>query len=107
MNPGNDPKTLEKLWKSAQSWKWGNIYFCKEDPRVIVPKRLKWMGWTINFARPSAFPTLFALMVFIGLPFFWLAFTGFANAPLWFAIIVADILALCLICWYLASKKRY
>ena len=107
MKAGIDPRILEALWKSPQNWKWGSIYYCKEDPRVIVPKRQKWMGWTINFARPSAFPTLLALIAFISLPMSWLAFTGFVNTPLWFAVLIADILALCLICWYLASKKRY
>ena len=107
MNPGNDPKTLEELWKSAQIWKWGNIYFCKEDPRVIVPKRLKWMGWTINFVRPTAFPTLIALIVFISAPLTWLTFEGYVNTPLWFAVLVADIVAVCLACWHLTSKRRY
>ena len=107
MKPGIDPRILEALRKSPQNWKWGSIYYCKEDPRVIVPKRQKWMGWTIKFARPAAFPTLFALIAFITLPLSLLALKGFVNTPLWFAVLVADIAALCLICRYLASKKRY
>jgi len=106
MKPGIDPKILEALWKSPQNWKWG-VYFCKEDPRVIVPKRQKWMGWTINFARPSAWPTLFALILFVALPPGWMAARGLANTPFWFGVLTADVLVLCLICWYLASKKRY
>ena len=28
------------------------VYFCYfQDDRAIVPKRCKWMGWTINFAN--------------------------------------------------------
>jgi len=45
--------TLEKLWSDPQNWR-GAFYFCKDDPRDIVPKRLKKFGWTINFAHPSA-----------------------------------------------------
>lgn len=106
MKPGIDPKILEALWKSPQSWKWG-VYYCKNDPRVIVPKRLKWMGWTINFARPSAWPTLLAMLLFLAIPIFWLSANGLVNTPFWFAIVVAEVFALCLICWFMASKKQY
>ena len=110
--PGMSPEILEALWESPQNWKWGGIYFCKEDPRVIVPKRQKWMGWTINCARPAAIPTLLALIVFISLPLvcfpLFITTRQLPYAWLWYAAIaVAEIPVLCLICWYLASKKRY
>ncbi len=40
------------------NWKFRILYFCPEDPHVIVPKRFRWMGWTLNFARPMALPVL-------------------------------------------------
>ena len=43
---------LEILWKDKNNWRWGAVYYCKNDPRVVVPKRFKWTGWTINFAYP-------------------------------------------------------
>jgi hypothetical protein len=43
---------LEILWKDKNNWLWGAIYHCKEDPRLVVPKPIKWMGWTMNFAYP-------------------------------------------------------
>ena len=107
MKPERDPEVLEALWKSLENWKAGSIYYCKADPRVIVPKLHKWMGWTINFARPSAIPTLFGLIAFISLPTLWLAWHGFANTGVWFALLAADILVLCLICWKLASPRRH
>ncbi len=106
MQPERDPEVLEALWKSPENWKWGSIYFCKADPRVIVPKRQKWMGWTINFARASAFPTLIGLIAFISIPLAWLAFHGLVNTRIWFTVLVADVLALGLICWMSASPKR-
>lgn len=33
------------------NYKWGIFYFNPNDPRVILPKRNKWMGWTLNFAN--------------------------------------------------------
>jgi hypothetical protein len=46
---------LETLHADPQNWKWGIFYFCREDRRIVVPKRIRGLGWTINFARPSAF----------------------------------------------------
>jgi hypothetical protein len=43
---------LETLWKDKNNWRWGAIYYCKNDPRLVVPKPLKWTGWTMNFAYP-------------------------------------------------------
>lgn len=37
-------------------------YRCAEDPRVIVPKRLRALGWTINWAHPKAIPMLLLMM---------------------------------------------
>ena len=40
---------MEACW-IPRNRKWGLIYYCKADPRAIVPRRFKWMGWTVNFA---------------------------------------------------------
>lgn len=36
-------------------YKFGIFYFDPGDPRIIVPKRIWWMGWTINFGNKYAF----------------------------------------------------
>jgi hypothetical protein len=57
--------TLEKLWSDPVHWR-GPFYYCKDDPRNVVPKRVTQTGWTINFAHPSAWIGLLvrlALMV--------------------------------------------
>lgn len=36
-----------------RSWRLGIIYFNREDPAVFVQKRFG-VGWTVNFARPTA-----------------------------------------------------
>jgi hypothetical protein len=46
--------TLEKLWSDPANWRGLGIYSCKEDPRILVPKRRKWAGWTLNFAHRRA-----------------------------------------------------
>lgn len=51
------------------NWVCGFIYFSKKDPRIIVPKRLRAFGWTLNFAHPLAFPLLLLLVVIAAAPF--------------------------------------
>jgi hypothetical protein len=46
--------TLEKLWSDPANWRINSIYVCKDDPRYLVPKRVRWAGWTVNFARKGA-----------------------------------------------------
>lgn len=41
-------------------YKLGMFYFNKEDSRVVVPKRNRLLGWTLNFAVWKAY-------LFIGL----------------------------------------
>ena len=36
----------------SSNWKWGIFYYNKNDTRVMVPKRSKYLGWTLNFASP-------------------------------------------------------
>ena len=46
-------------------WKWGLFYFNKNDKRIFPPKRIKAMGWTINFANPISIISLFGLVLII------------------------------------------
>ena len=58
---------LEQIWSEPDNWTWGVIYRSKEDPRVIVPRRWKWGGWTLNFDHPHAWLTgIFAMLVAVG-----------------------------------------
>jgi uncharacterized membrane protein len=36
-----------------QNWKWGIIYYNANDSRLIVPKRMRSLGWTFNFAHST------------------------------------------------------
>lgn len=96
---------IENCWKDPRNRKWG-VYYCKADPRVIVPKSIKWMGWTVNIARPSAIPvTLLLLAVLVG-PILIAAFKG-AGIGVVLLTSVASIAVLCLLCAYLASTTRW
>ena len=46
-------------------YKWGLFCFNRQDPRVIVPKNIQWMGWTLNFAQPGAWLMLIGLVLLV------------------------------------------
>ena len=53
-------------WNMNENWggpRWGEVYFSKKDSRIFVPKRLKWMGWTVNLAHTAG------VLLFIGFLF--------------------------------------
>jgi uncharacterized membrane protein len=44
----------ENWHQDPENWKWGIFYYNKKDKRLLVPKRIEWMGWTVNFANPKS-----------------------------------------------------
>lgn len=59
----------ERLWSDPNNWKYGFIYYCKADPRLSVPKKIRSMGTTFNFAHPYAIPLLILILLPIVLIF--------------------------------------
>ena len=53
---------LDKLARDPSHWRLYFIYYCPRDPRIIVPKRIRGLGWTLNFARPLAVPFIVFLI---------------------------------------------
>ncbi|MEN0111833.1 MAG: hypothetical protein AAF805_14025 [Planctomycetota bacterium] len=43
----------EAEWADPANWSWG-VYRSDRDTRVWVPKRVRWQGWTPNFAHRAA-----------------------------------------------------
>jgi len=58
-------ETLEKWNQDPNNWKLGCLYFNPEDKRIFPPKRIPWMGWTINFANKKSILVFLAMMLFI------------------------------------------
>jgi hypothetical protein len=50
------------------NWRLGFLYFAKEDPRLVVRKRIAGMGFTLNFARPLAPPLLLIIIAIAATP---------------------------------------
>jgi hypothetical protein len=92
-----DRPSLDALHADPKNWRWGMFYFSREDPRMLVPKRVAGLGWTVNFARPLTIPFFLVLLGFA-----WgavriakeLGFSGNALLVLKVGLVIA-ILALC------------
>lgn len=59
-------------WENPDNWtsgsKWLCVYFSHRDSRTWVPKRLSWMGSTLNLAKPGGVGWLTGFLV--GIPAF-------------------------------------
>ena len=54
---------LKNKWHDdSKNWKLGIFYFNKEDKRIIISKRLKLFGWTLNFANPLSYIIMIGLL---------------------------------------------
>ena len=95
---------MEDCWKDRSNW--GLVYHCKADPRPIVPKRIKWMGWTINAAQPSAIPALLGMFAILLGPTLVVKVCGGGNAAASLTL-AASIIVMCLFCAALSSPKRW
>lgn len=57
-------KEQKKAWHAdPANWRMGLFYFNPEDPRLLPPKRLPIMGWTVNFANPRSILFLLGIVV--------------------------------------------
>ncbi len=54
-------KINEQEWSTASNWRLG-VYKAPLDSRIWVPKRVRWMGWTLNFAHRAAYLWLAVLL---------------------------------------------
>ena len=85
--------SYEEYWSDSKNWKWHLIYFCKDDPRVIVPKKPKWMGRTLNFAHRKSYVVLFLTVVAIALPMMLLGHVSSTSFKVVFFTVIAVIVA--------------
>jgi len=59
-----DYDPLDRMRNDPENYKWGIFYFNRKDPRMVVPKRNRIMGWTMNFANPYAYLILICIALF-------------------------------------------
>ena len=49
---GDAQQKYDEWHADPANWKFGIFYFNPKDPRIMPPKKIKAMGWTVNFANP-------------------------------------------------------
>jgi uncharacterized membrane protein len=66
--PQNDKPNNEmynKWHNDPSNWKLGIFYFNSKDKRLFPPKRLKMLGWTVNFANPISILTILLIIIIL------------------------------------------
>lgn len=51
--------------QDPNNWHLGMFYYNKQDQRMFVPKKIKWAGFTVNFANTKAILITIAFLFFI------------------------------------------
>lgn len=60
-NPSEEQ--LEQWHIDPNNWKLGLFYYNPDDERLFPPKRMKWAGWTVNFANPKSIVAFVVLVI--------------------------------------------
>jgi uncharacterized membrane protein len=62
----NDPdkETSDRWSKDPNNWIWGLFYYNKKDDRIFPPKKIAWMGNTLNFANPKSVLFMIGFILF-------------------------------------------
>jgi uncharacterized membrane protein len=56
----------DALWAADAHWSgWNTLYFCKEDERLLVPKRGLGLGWTLNLGRDAGAAILLGIVIVV------------------------------------------
>jgi uncharacterized membrane protein len=58
-------KLRNRIEVNPSYWVWGIFYFNPSDQRIFVPKRIEWLGWTLNFARPGSVILVIGFIAFV------------------------------------------
>jgi uncharacterized membrane protein len=51
--------------EDSNNYKYGVFYYNESDARIIVPKRVKYLGWTLNFARPVSYLIIAGILAIV------------------------------------------
>jgi uncharacterized membrane protein len=61
-------KEQSEIWRKEEAnWKGGMFYYNKADNRIFPPKRVPWMGWTVNFANTKSVAVFLSTIVLLPL----------------------------------------
>lgn len=56
--------------ENVNNYKFGIFYSNKDDWRIVVPRKNKALGWTLNFANKATYLFILAMLVAVLLVYF-------------------------------------
>jgi uncharacterized membrane protein len=59
-------ETLQSWHDDVNNWKWGSLYFNKNDKRIFIEKPDPAYGFTLNFANPKSYLVILIATLFFG-----------------------------------------
>lgn len=68
-------ETLNQWHADPDNWRLGIFYFNRKDKRIFPPKKIKALGWTVNFANPISILSIVLIVVLVYALSRWLDFT--------------------------------
>jgi len=83
------------------------FYFNREDPRIIIPKRIRSMGWTVNFARPMAIPLTLIIIAIVLAPFKALEYYEIKSGGAYILTFIAVFIGLIAFCSRMSDPSRF
>lgn len=93
------------LWRDPTHWTIFG-YRCKDDPRVMVPKRNPAMGYTMNWASPWAVPAIVAVLAIAMAPMLVVVALGTSLAISSIVTVLAAFAAVPLTIWLVLAFCR-
>jgi uncharacterized membrane protein len=55
----------DRMINDPKNYKWGVFYYNPMDSRFILPKRYRWMGWTLNFANIYSYVFILGTIIIV------------------------------------------
>ena len=98
---------LENLWRDERNWSLLHaVYNCPADPRLVVPKRIKWTGWTINVAHNASWFALLGIVLLTLAPVVITIVYISQNLAAVLASIALSLVAVSYVCISLSAKTK-
>ena len=66
----NNNLTNDAEWNDKKNWRggWIGIYSSVRDSRIWVPKKIPWMGWTLNVAHRKSWYWIGLIIIILLIP---------------------------------------
>ncbi len=100
------PEELDTLLQDPHNWR-AFIYSSGDDPRIIVPLRIRWAGYSMNCAHLRALSVFLAIVAVLFAPFLFLLFLELPDSVYWMGgTFFAAVLITSALCHWESTRPR-